>query len=350
MIILDNIIFSLQKAGGISVVWQKLLEGVQKEKDMEYQCLEYPNCNNNIFRNNLRIPSYVIKKFSGPAILKRYISPNLKIDQPSIFHSSVYRTLSHELVKNVTTVHDFTYEVAVSGLRLAVHKWRKYRAIHNSEIIVCVSHNTAKDLQRFCPSVDSSRVKTIYNGVSNAYKPLLETSVDHRDSVLYVGARDGYKNFKFTAEALQPTKYKLLICGSSLTPQEMKFLNLTLGEARYQYLGRVTDEQLNELYNSVHCLAYPSSYEGFGIPVLEAQRAKCPVIALNASSIPEVMGVKDFLMNELTAREFQKKLKEIEIPAVREDIVNEGYAYSQRFSWEKMALEYIELYKELLMK
>ena len=348
MIILDNIIFSLQKSGGISVVWQKLLQNIVSNSTVNFKCLEYPKSDENIFRKNLIIPRDKISQHSGPAIIKRYFSPILDISEPSIFHSSAYRIYKHPMIKNVTTVHDFTYEVAVTGVKLAVHKWRKYRAIYGSDIIICISKNTANDLIKYCPEVDKRKIRIIYNGVSETYTPEEDRDDRLKDCILFVGARDSYKNFQFTAEALAATNYKLLICGAPINEKEQIFLDSILGRDRYKYLGRVSNEELNHLYNSVHCLAYPSSYEGFGIPVLEAQRAKCPVIALAASSIPEVMGPKDFLIQTLSINEFQNRLKELENPKVRKDLVEEGYDFSQKFSWDKMASEYVGIYDELL--
>ena len=350
MIIFDNIIFSLQKAGGISVVWQKLLQNILNNSYVDFKCIEYPKSDDNIFRKDIIIPEDKITLHSGPAIIKRYFSPALDITEPSVFHSSAYRVHEHPLIKNVTTVHDFTYEVAVTGLKLKVHKWRKYRAIYGSDVIICISKNTANDLIKYCPNVDKNKIRIVYNGVSESYKPEDNRDDDLKDCILFVGARDSYKNFLFTAEAIATTNYKLLICGAPLNEREQSLLELALGRNRYKYLGRVSDEELNHLYNSVHCLAYPSSYEGFGIPVLEAQRAKCPVIALNASSIPEVMGPKDFLMQELSIKEFQKRLIELESPNVRQLLVEEGFDFSQKFSWNKMAAEYVEIYNELLRK
>lgn len=346
-IIFDNIVFSIQKAGGISVVWQELLQNIMTDNRLEIKCLEYPNYESNIFRKNLKIPKEKIISSTAPLVISRYCSPKIKVNSPIIFHSSYYRIIQNALVKNITTVHDFTYELMSSGLRATIHKWQKFKAINNSEAIVCISKNTANDLINFIPSVEKKRIRIIYNGVSGDYKPLPDFQGSRRDSVLFVGMRSNYKNFKFSVEALCATKYKLIICGAPLTTDEKCFLNEKLGEDRYNYVGRVSNQQLNQLYNSVHCLAYPSSYEGFGIPILEAQRAKCPVIALNTSSIPEVMGPKSFLLNNLSVSDFRNKLEQLENDRIRTEIVEKGFDYSQKFSWKKMASEYMDLYEEL---
>jgi len=92
---------------------------------------------------------------------------------------------------------------------------------------------------------------------------------------------------------------------------------------------------------------YPSSYEGVGLPVLEAQRAGCPVIAYNASSIPEIIGDTPLLMKELTVKELTDKIHLLNDSALTESIKNEGVKNAQRFSWDKMAREYQEIYNEM---
>lgn len=349
-IVLDNIVFSLQKAGGVSVVWQAVLNKIMSENSLDYTCLEYQDAISNIFRKEINIPVYNIQQQKGPLSIQRYLSPKISLNQSFIFHSSYYRTIPNSLVKNVTTVHDFTYELFSKGIKQRIHSWQKNSAILKSDKVVCISQNTAKDLMRFCPSVDPKKVGIIYNGVSEDYFPLKDKDENLKDSILFVGSRVGYKNFKFTIDSITDTKYKLAICGAPLNEAEISYLNKTLGVERYRYLGRLDNQELNRVYNSVFCLAYPSSYEGFGIPVLEAQRTKCPVIALNASSIPEVMGNKSILLNNLKANEFHRRLREFENNKVREEIVEEGFLFSQQFSWDKMATEYLNLYEELSVK
>lgn len=349
-LVLDNIVFSLQRAGGISVVWQELLRKIISQESIDYECLELVDSMNNIFRKKINIPASKLKIQEGIISINRYLSPRIKIDVPTIFHSSYYRTVSNKLARNITTVHDFTYELFYNGFRKKIHSWQKFKAIKSSDIVVCISQNTARDLVKFCPSINPQKIRIIYNGVSEEYYPINQADDYSKDSILFVGARSGYKNFNYTVDSIADTNYKLVICGSPLLDSEIKYLNLKLGRARYKYLGRVSNQELNRLYNSVLCLAYPSSYEGFGIPVLEAQRAKCPVIALNSSSIPEVMGDKSFLLNQLSSSEFKEKLRILQKDKRRHEIIEEGYQFSKRFSWNAMSTEYLNLYEELSIK
>ena len=145
---------------------------------------------------------------------------------------------------------------------------------------------------KFYPQIDEKHVHVVYNGVSDMFFPLdKKESTDSfiKESLLFVGSRDFYKNFEKGVKALAGTNFNLIIIGGGkLSELELLLLNNSLGENRYRKYDYISTEDLNVLYNNARGLLYPSIYEGFGIPVLEAQKAGLPVIAFNGSSIPEV--------------------------------------------------------------
>ena len=343
----DNIIFSLQHSGGISVVWYNILNSLI-EGNMPFHCLEYTDAANNIFRRQIELPydkiSYCKQTFLPIA---RYMPVRITDKKPFIFHSSYYRYCLNKKAVNITTVHDFTYEYFASGIRKMFHCRQKYAAIRHSDIIVCISENTKHDLLKFLPDIDPAKIRIIHNGVSEAYRPVENKISELEEYVLFVGARDGYKNFRFVVDSLQETSLKLAVCGKSLTLEEKQDLDRKLGPSRYKVYENIDNEELNRLYNSVYCLAYPSSYEGFGIPVIEAQRAGCPVIAMNASSIPEIIGETPLLMPSLNKETFITKLQLLQNVEKKRQIIEKGFDNSKRFSWTRMADEYIALYKAL---
>lgn len=345
---LDNIIFSLQRAGGISVVWQNLIKNLLPIADNLY-FIEYQNASQNIFRQELEIPSSKIeiaKNFSP--IFSQFKHPVVKSDTPFIFHSSYFRTCNNPNAINVTTVHDFIYEQGVPTLKQKLRIALNYRAIKRSHAVVCISENTKKDLFKFLPDINPEKVYVIYNGVSEDYYPIDDISIsEYHDCVLFVGGRQSYKNFDFVVKALKSTRFRLLICGAPLNSDEISLLEKYLPE-RYIHVKFPTNEELNRIYNSVYALAYPSSYEGFGLPVLEAQRAGCPVIALSASSIPEIIGKNSLLMPELSSVYFEKMLNRIANQDERKNIIDSGLENVKRFSWSRMAEEYFNLYRKLL--
>ena len=201
----------------------------------------------------------------------------------------------------------------------------------------------------YLPDVPIDKIRVIHNGVSLDYKQILSSKYhDMNDYLIFVGSRYPYKKFDYLVESIVNTNFKLAIVGGPLNQSEISFLNEKIGIERYKYMGFLTNEQLNELYNKAFCLAYPSVYEGFGIPVLEAQRAGCPVIAYDASSIPEVIGETPLLLNKLTKEELLSKLELLKNQTVRNEVIKAGLENSNKFSWTKMGAEYISLYKELI--
>lgn len=349
-IVFDNIIFSLQRSGGISVVWEELLKRVIREKDISTLFIEYNN--HNINRNSLDLnEEHILPKGSGLVRLKRYFNPKYEMNGKHIFHSSYYRTSPRKDAVNITTVHDFTYEYYYKGWRKSLHCFQKYNAIRNSDYIICISDNTKKDLLKFVPDVDESKIRVIYNGVSGQYRVIESPDrrllpFEARSFVLFVGSREPYKNFNLTVEAIACTDLNLVVVGGKLTEKEEQFLTQKLGTHRYKGLSHITNEDLNLLYNAAHSLLYPSSYEGFGIPVIEAQKAGCPVIAYRASSIPEVIGNSPLLMEELTPAAILESLEVLSDSIKREEIVTNGFANSERFTWDNMYKQTLGLYRE----
>ena len=350
MLILDNIIFSLQKSGGVSAVWYEHLQRLLSDQQFsEYlKLIEFDKAISNVFRKGLKINESIILHESSRLLkLRRYINPPLKFtSDPFIFHSSYYRTCPNKNAINITTVHDFTYEYFTKGVAKSIHCWQKYRAIRNSDLIICISENTKKDLLKFVPDIDATKIRVIYNGVSEDYFPMNDSHVDESRFALFVGARDGYKNFDIAVEAIKDTSLDFVIVGSPLSVIEIKYLDSTLGKNRYRYAGRISNKELNELYNSAFCLLYPSSYEGFGIPVIEAQKAGCPVIAANRSSIPEIIGDKTMLINEISSTEILKKIQSLKNDHIRKEMIALGLENAKRFSWDKTYAETIKVYDE----
>ena len=205
---------------------------------------------------------------------------------------------------------------------------------------------------KFLPEIDESKIRVVYNGVSEDYF-ILDKSEEHKlpyekeSYIIYIGSRYHYKNFDFAIEATKHSDKKFLIVGNELSETETNLLDSKLGRDRYKYLGRVENKELNILYNNAYCLLYPSSYEGFGIPIIEAQKSGCPVIALEGSSVSEVIGDKTLLIDKLDVNDVLEKLEIIKDNKTREDIVRLGIENTSRFSWERMYKEINDIYLQI---
>ena len=353
-IVFDNIVFGLQRAGGISVVWQELLQYLQNKGLQDMQFIDVDNDKvDNYNRKKLKIAEdHQVDIIQHPKLV-RYLPVRTRSDSPFIFHSSYYRYCTHPNAINVTTVHDFTYELFVKGIKQKMHTWQKFSAIRHSAAVACISENTKRDLLRLMPDVDERKVTVIYNGVSEVYQILDKDSREchlpfpSKSYVVFIGRRDDYKNFGLTVKGVAATDLNLLIVGSQLNEEEKRMVEEYLPPTRYKCLGHVFDAALNAFYNYAAALVYPSSYEGFGLPVLEAQRAGCPVIAYHASSIPEVIGNTPLLMNELSEEELVRKLRLLSDSDMMKQVRADGLANSRRFSWEAMGNGYLKLNQQL---
>lgn len=352
----DNIIFTLQKYGGISVVWHELLKRILLDSDFTPSFIDFPN--QNTLRHQLDIPMNNILKNNlskYPLNIQRYINPKIAPGK-GIFHSSYFRTVNDSNIINITTVHDFTYEYFFKGLAKRIHHQQKGNAIKRSKKIICISQNTKNDLLKFYPQIKEEQVKVIYNGVGEEYYPLLQMEnhmfipFQSQEYILYVGDRKGiYKNFRMSVEACKIVKIPLVIVGGGeLSQYEKSMLELKLGAGQYIQLNGITNVQLNQLYNHAAFLVYPSSYEGFGIPIIEAQKAGCPVICSNQSSIPEVAGNGAFLIDEISASKIaeilvQNKSRSGETAS----IIKQGFLNAQLFSWDKCYQQTKQVYSEV---
>lgn len=303
----DNIIFSLQRYGGISVVWTELLQRAQADKELNLTELDYRN--ERLYR-----------------WLERYRIPDYMAEKPSVFHSSYFRVLPQAGVHNVTTVHDLTYHFYRKGLPKAVHLWEEARALKHSEAIICISENTKRDLLTFYPWVKEETIHVIYNGVSDDFYPI--KNIEKKGYLLFIGNSSvSYKRYDIAQEVAKRTGLELVAARN------------------------VTSEELNKLYNEALCLLYPSDYEGFGLPILEAQKAGCPVIAQNYSSVPEVIGkgglIVEHSSTEKIVQQMVEKVNEVQSRPMQ-GIIAAGIENAKRFSWDNTYEQTKNVYRQLL--
>lgn len=255
-ILLDNIIFQLQKVGGISIYWKELITrlikddvdlmfipGKHEDRNFIYQELIklIPNINN--------IPNW------NPFINHRYI-PIFKLYNNTrlIFHSSYYRPILGPNIKAITTIHDFIYEHFDNGLRKTIHTIQKKASIKNADIVICISENTKKDLLNFYPEFVNKDIRVIYNGVSESYYPLgnkFNVIQQKKPYLLVVGNRVGCKNFEQTIIAFREylhNKFRLIIVGKPLSDDEKLCFGETIEDVIVK--SNVPENELNILYFS----------------------------------------------------------------------------------------------------
>jgi mannosyltransferase len=348
MILYDGIVFSLQRTGGISVYFNELIKRAVNDYPDLKLCL-YPHANK-ILETKLIRQNIINLKPRLNILIERYLNFQKNCNYNNkLFHSTYYRVQNNKEIKNVLTVHDFTYEKFVKGLKKMVHVAQKKKAISKAAHIICVSENTKKDLLYFYADSIKGEVSVIHNGVSDLFHSLNLSETKEKKYVLYVGARRGYKSFSTVVEALASIEaVALVIVGGPLLSEKEKIdLNYVLGN-RYVYKPYVDAKALNALYNEALCLIYPSLYEGFGIPILEAMKAGCPVIATKSSSIPEVAGDSAVLLDFPNSSAIADAVCRLRNSKFRDEIISKGIINSSKFSWDKCYSETKAVYNSLI--
>ena len=342
-VIYDDIVYSLQKAGGISVMWSQITNSVPYPA----KHIQYDNARNNMFGALIEGHEYDIRSAKGLQ-LKRFL--NLKFDEqnPFIFHSSYFRYCKNANAINVTNVYDFIYEYYAHNLKSMFHKLQKKESILHSDGVICISECTKRDLKQFCPNY-SGEIKVIYCGYDR--QTFFYEKLPKEKYILCVGGRNGCSRFDYTIDILKylPDCKLILVGGGPITENEYKLLESTIPN-RYEKVGYLNNDELRRLYNKAFLLSYCSDYEGFGIPPIEAQACGCPVVCQAKASLPEVVQDSAIIFDATNIEATIIAIKKLYKEDYYYHLVQKGLANVKRFSWEKCKREVYEFYDFLLKK
>ncbi|WP_026840426.1 glycosyltransferase family 4 protein [Citrifermentans bremense] len=278
---------------------------------------------------------------------------------PDLIHETYYfpyRT-GPRRARRVVTIHDMIHEKLPSFFA-ATDRTPKFKrmAAERADHIICVSEQTRRDLMEL-RGIEPGKISVVHHGfglMAKGEATAGSASTPKLPFLLYVGPRGGYKNFSGLLSAYAASKRLRrechLVCfgGGKFTPAErdaMARLELDPGTV-FQVAG--DDDVLASLYRSAIALVYPSLYEGFGIPPLEAMCFGCPVICSSAGSIPEIVGDAGKYFNPLNMEEMSDIIEStVHTSALLEALAERGRQRLKQFSWDRCALETAAIYRRL---
>lgn len=349
-----------QRFGGIPRYYYELIKGLHNKDHKAELPLLFTQCEYilsdarfsgvnpigfNSFRGRNRLNSLLT------LISKEYSKYLLNKKEFDIFHPTYYDPYFLSKLKKpfVLTIHDFVHEKFIQYDVDEIAK--KKILIEKADHIIAISENTKSDIISYY-AVPEEKISVIYHGYN------MPNELEYKDNtfgkyLLYVGSRHGYKNFDRFITAISPLlkedkSLKLICTGSSFTGSEnQKFRSLDIAEQLL--LISANEQELNSLYKNALLFVYPSLYEGFGLPILEAFANNCPICISNSSCFPEIAKDAALYFDPSDEHSIYKSVKAgIADLKSRERLIKAGKLRLLDFSWDKTVSETIEVYESLM--
>lgn len=252
-------------------------------------------------------------------------------------------------LKTVVTVHDLGSEYLPSmhqlKQRLYLGFMQKFQ-LKTATRIIAVSKSTKSDIIHKL-SIQPSKISVVYEGYD---KDKFKSQKSRGKSYfLFVGTVQPRKNLERIIYAIAKTQETLIIAGQrGWISDEIYKLPKKLGiEERVKFVGYVPDCDLPALYSGAKALLFPSLFEGFGLPILEAQACGCPVVTSNVSSMPEAAGKGAVYVNPYDVDDIVKGMGRVKREGERVKLIKAGFENIKRFSWEKCARETLHVLENL---
>jgi len=315
---------------------------------------------NNFKKKIIRLPdtgnrlyNFVLSELALPTFCSRH--------RCNVFHST-YDTLPLRMRNTayILTVHDLKFFV-IHNDNWPIDSERFAKGVKMADKIIAVSHYTKKDIvDRY--SIKPEKIEVIYSGIDERYKNVTTDKHDsclgdryglERRYILGIG-RAPRKNATKLIKAFSLFKHKddfdLVITGvstDSIMYKELYSLAVQLNiEGSLKVLGYIPDSDFVHLYKSAECFVFPSLYEGFGLPMLEAMACGTPVITSNITALPEIGGDAAIYVDPYSEEQIAVAMDRIvENSVLRDTLIEKGYRRAQEFSWRKTAEETLQLYK-----
>lgn len=357
----DHQIFGWQRYGGISRYFFELTRHINRFEIVEVEIVSPLYINEYLPSSSIPIAGIHVPQIRKTGRiyreLNRWMAPwPMRRFRPDIVHETYYSEgpLVPYDAKVVITVHDMIHELfPESFVSWDTTRKEKAAAATRADHIICVSENTRQDLIRLL-GVDPAKTSVIHHGYELLAAP---TGLRRCEEpfILYVGSRGGYKNFDLLLQAYGASQslhknFQLVAFGGGpLTWQEQSRIK-QLGEGQWQVLHLSGDDAvLADLYASAEVFVYPSLYEGFGIPPLEAMSCGCPVVCTDRSSLPEVVGNAAGFFDPESVDSMVATLNKVLFDSTyRQNLIDQGWRQCAKFSWQKCAQETLDVYRNVI--
>ena len=365
-VLFDHQIFTWQIYGGVSRYFFELIKHFKNDNEIKYELsLKYSNnyylkklnnlphktfLENYLFRGKYRLLNILNKKVSKKAIYR---------GNYDIFHPTYYDPYFLDYIGKkpfVLTIYDMIHEIYPEMFSSKDKtSERKKTLAQKATKIIAISENTKRDIMKFF-GISENKIEVIYLGNSfNINKDDKTINIMTPEKyILFVGSRRGYKNFELFIEAISPLlndDVKLnVVCGGGgkFNDKEIeKLKNLKIKDKVFYHSG--SDSVLAYLYQKAVTFVFPSLYEGFGIPILEAFSCGCPVIASKTSSLPEVVGDAAIYFDPTNKLSISSSIQKVIYDNnLRNQLIYKGYQRVKKFTWEKTAKKTKILYEDIL--
>jgi len=358
-ILYDHQIFSLQRHGGISRYFSELAMRVNANVAVLATENEYlatmPFYRGMKLDGSKRITgkTALISTINASWARMKLVGQGFDIFHPTYYHPYFLGYLRKQ--PYVLTVYDMAHEMYPDCFsvddRTAV--WKR-TVVSGAARIVAISEFTKQELMRLY-GLDGTNIKVVHLASSFQRSAATAANKTGRSNryILYVGTRNRYKNFGLFVRAMAPLLRRepdlRIVCagGGAFDSGELELMESLLLTGRLLQV-RASDPELAELYAGAGVFVFPSLYEGFGIPVLEAFSCGCPTIVSNAGSLPEVAGdagmVVDTNDESALGASVERVLNDHEF---RETLIKKGYDRAAHFSWDRVARETVRVYESI---
>lgn len=356
-VLFDHQAFSTQKFGGVSRYYVELMK--------EFSHLEQPYEIPIYFSNNVYLDEIKeFRNYKDISLFRRIIykinnvvsNKNLQRRDFDIFHPTYYDPYFLKKLNKpyVLTIYDFMHErfQEMFSSKDKTSVWKKECAL-KADRIIAISENTKRDIISYY-GIDENKIDVVYlaSSLQQANRNFsLELPAKY---LLFVGSRGRYKNFnlfiKAIASLLKKEKDLYVICAGSndFTNDELQIFE-TLGITEQVIHFSIDDEKLAYLYEHAVCFVFPSLYEGFGIPVLEAFNCNCPVVLSDQGSLPEVGGEAVEYFDPYSKKSILEAVENLYYNEdKRRNLRSLGKVQAQKFSWKETAKETIAVYDKLI--